>query len=110
MGYYGKLDKKIIAINLRKKGYSYSQILKSVNVSKSTLSRWCKNIILTTEQFEKLIKRKLSGSEKGRIIGAKKQQELKKFKFKQIIDQSQKEIGIFNKKRKIYWRHSSILR
>lgn len=38
MGYSGKLKEKRIARNLRKKGYSYGEILEEVSVSKGTLS------------------------------------------------------------------------
>jgi len=42
MSYAGKLEEKNKAIALRKKGYSYSEILKKVDVSKDTISRWCR--------------------------------------------------------------------
>jgi len=74
MGYAGKLEEKKIALRLRKHGLSYSQIRKRVNVSKDTLSRWCKNVVLSPQQMEKLARRKITGSEKGRIIGAKTNQ------------------------------------
>lgn len=72
MGYFGKLEEKIMAIELRKKGLSYKQIMNNVHVSKDTISRWCRDIILTPEQMEKLLKRKLVGAEKGRLIWAEK--------------------------------------
>lgn len=42
------------AINLRQKGLSYNEILKSLPVAQSTLSRWCHDIILTEEQKNRL--------------------------------------------------------
>lgn len=100
MGYFGKLNEKNIARNLRQKGYSYSQILNSVKVSKSTLSRWCRDIILTPGQLEEILNKKIEGSKKGRLIGAKKQQELKKINFEMIINQAKKEIGALTKREK----------
>jgi|SRR3989339_98742 len=43
-----------LAESLRKNGASYDEILKSVKVSKSTLSLWLRNIVLTDEQKNKL--------------------------------------------------------
>lgn len=41
-----KDGEKEMAIKLRVQGYSYTEILKSVSVSKGTLSGWLKNIKL----------------------------------------------------------------
>ena len=75
MGYSGKLKEKEQAIKLRKKGLSYSEIRKSVPVSKDTLSRWCRDVVLKPRQLERIRQKRLSGAEKGRILGAKKQQQ-----------------------------------
>ncbi len=48
-----KLKEKKKARKLRKKGKSYSEILKKVKVSKSTLSVWLRDIKLTAEQKTK---------------------------------------------------------
>jgi transcriptional regulator with XRE-family HTH domain len=50
-----KYREKIRAIKLRKEGLSYKAILKKVDVSKSTLSIWLRNIELTKEQKNKLL-------------------------------------------------------
>jgi len=42
------------AKELRKKGFSYSEIVEQVPVSKSTISIWCKNIELTKKQIARL--------------------------------------------------------
>ena len=46
--------KKGIAIELRKKGLSYSDIQNSINVPRSTIAYWLKDIELLNEQAEKL--------------------------------------------------------
>lgn len=58
-----KLDERKRAIELRKKGLSYSEILKIISVSKSTLSRWLPERRLTKPQIETL-KRKLSNAQR----------------------------------------------
>lgn len=98
MGYYGKLEEKKIAIELRKKGFSYSEIKKEVTVSKDTLSKWCRNIILSPNQLERLMKKKLSGSLKGRIKGAKVQQQRRIQEIRNFEITGDKEVGKLNKR------------
>lgn len=93
MGYFGNLEKKSKAQNLRKRGYSYSKIQKIINVPKSTLSGWCRDIALTEDQALKLFKNKLKGAQKGRIIGAKRQQQRRIKQTKQLFDEGVDEIG-----------------
>jgi transcriptional regulator with XRE-family HTH domain len=42
------------ARELRKKGFSYSEIIKQIPVSKSTISFWCRDIKLTKKQITRL--------------------------------------------------------
>ena len=49
-----KPELKVKVIHLRKQGMSYREIRRLVHVSKSTLSRWLKNIPLTSDQLEAL--------------------------------------------------------
>ena len=49
-----KLEERRKAIKLRKQGKSYSQIKREVDVSKSTLSLWLRNLPLSKEQIRKL--------------------------------------------------------
>lgn len=98
MGYAGKLEEKKIALELRLKGLSYKEIKDKVDVSKSTLSLWCRDVILSPEQHERLTKRRLKGSEKGRIIGAKKQQLRRIEQTKKLLNEGKKEVGRLNKK------------
>ena len=72
MGYFGNLDLKLNAQKLRRKGLSYSEIQRIINVPKGTLSGWCRDVALTEKQALRLFKNKLKGSARGRIIGAKR--------------------------------------
>jgi hypothetical protein len=98
VGYAGKLEEKNLALKLRGKGLSYSEIRKNVLVSKSALSLWCRDVILTPNQMERLKKRKLNGAERGRIIGAKRQQQERIKKTKELLNQGKKEVGSLNKR------------
>lgn len=98
MGYIGKYEEKLLAQKLRRQGYSYSQIRKKISVSKSTMSLWCRDVALTPEQALKLFKKKLEGAERGRIIGAKKQQQARIARTKKLLSSGKKEVGKLTKK------------
>lgn len=55
-----KLQAKLQAIELRKQGFSYSEILKSVPVSKSSLSAWLKDTPFSKDQMKNLLKRRVN--------------------------------------------------
>lgn len=66
--FMAKTKKKVLAQKLRRKGLSISEIARKLNMQKSgTISRWCRDIALTSEQIERLVAKKISGSYKGRI-------------------------------------------
>lgn len=83
-----KLHEKFIAIKLRKRGLSYPTILKTINVSRSTLSLWLRDIELTPQQQKKL----LIGREISRYAAAKKKKDLRILKTKEIIGKGKEEI------------------
>lgn len=70
MGYSGKLKERLVAQDLRRNGCSYSEIQRTVNVSKDTLSRWCKDICLTDSQKRRLVKLKHDGQKIGSIVAS----------------------------------------
>lgn len=98
MGYIGNLEWKIKAQGLRKKGFSYNEIQKFVPVPKSTLSGWCRDIALTESQALRLFKNKLKGSAKGRIIGAKRQQEKRLKQVRELLKKGTREVGALSKR------------
>lgn len=98
MGYYGKIEDKLIAQDLRKRGCSYKEILDRVKVSKDTISRWCRDIKLTKNQEERLINNKKIGQKKGSIIAAKKKRLQRIQNIKNIYISAKKQIGILDKR------------
>ena len=98
MGYYGKYEEKLEAIRLRKKGWSYNRIRQKLDVSKSSISLWCRDVALTPEQVFRLLKNKLRGSDKGRIISAKKQQQKRIEKTKKLFNLGKTKIGKLSKR------------
>ncbi len=65
-----KSEDKNSAIKLRKKGFSYKEILERIPVAKSSLSLWLKDLPLTTQEKEYLKTRKDKNVSRGRIKSA----------------------------------------
>lgn len=65
-----KIKEKEIALVLRRNGESIQKIAEKIKVSKSTVSLWCRNIILKKWQIKQLVKNQQVGSYRGRIISA----------------------------------------
>lgn len=65
-----KFKEKFLARKLRSRGESIKVIAKSINVSKSTVSRWCSDIFLSETQKGNLLKNNLSKIKKGSIIAS----------------------------------------
>jgi hypothetical protein len=70
-----KSKERLSARNLRKRGFSVKLIAKQLRVSKSTVSLWVRDIVLTIQQQEKLKKQSIVGAERGRLLGSLKQKE-----------------------------------
>jgi len=77
-----KVQEKEKAIQLRKKGYSYNEILNLVPVAKSSLSLWLKTLSLTKYEKQSLKKRADKNISLGRIraAAANRQNRLKREK------------------------------
>lgn len=98
MGYAGKLAEKELSRKLREHGLSYNKIKKIVPVSKSTLSLWCRDVILSIKQMERLQQKKLEGAAKGRFVGAKRQQEARIKRTNALFEKGKSEVGQLNKR------------
>ncbi len=98
--------KKGIAIELRKKGLSYSEIETAINIPKSTIAFWIKKIKLTEPQIQKLKNRRIEvarNNSQKRISKIRKEiEEIKLSSAKSINQISKRELwlmGII-----LYWR------
>ena len=65
-----KSKERLEALKLRRRGLSVGNIAQRLGVSKSSVSTWCEDIQLTSEQRTQLLKNKIEGGHRGRIIGA----------------------------------------
>jgi len=73
-----KFKNKLKACELRQQGKSIKEIAKLVSVSKSSVSIWCRDIILTKKQKERLKQNAITAGHKGRLIGAETNHKRKK--------------------------------
>jgi hypothetical protein len=89
-----KLNLKEKAIKLRKKGLTYSEILKQVPVAKSTLSLWLRDVGLSKPQKQKLSKKRLEAGRRGGI--ARRQQRIEKTK--KIQEKAIKDVGTISER------------
>lgn len=85
-----KLLEKYKAVQLRKRGCSYAHILKRVEVSKSTLSLWLRDIELMPNQRAKLLK----GREASRHAAGAKKKKMRLAKTLQIISDAKKQFKL----------------
>jgi len=93
-----RIIKKNKALKLRKRGKSINEIAAKLNIAKSTVGSWCRNIQLGPEQIERLAKRQESGSYKGRM---KFLERVRKERIKEVAllrKQGIKEIGKLSKR------------
>lgn len=107
------VQEKERAIALRKKGYSYKEIMKEVKVAKSSISLWLKDLPLTDDEKQYLRKRLDSNISRGRIKAATANHEHKLHRDKQIIMDAQEEFKkfvhdpLFHAGISLYWAEGS---
>jgi hypothetical protein len=100
---------KETAIALRRKGLTYSEILKEIPVAKSTLSDWLHSVGLSKYQKQRLTKKKLAAIKRG--AEAKHMQRI--VRTQKIIKDAQREIGMISKRElwlmgtMLYWAEGS---
>ncbi len=80
------------AIRLRKLGYSYSEILKTVSVSRSSLSLWLRTITLSPKQVSRLTSKKVNYF----LLGGKARREIRIRQTKEIVNNAKREILSIN--------------
>lgn len=84
-----KTANKEKAVKLRKKGRSYSEILKEVPVAKSTLSIWLRSVGLSQPQKQRLTDKKMATIKKG----GERKREIRIFTTKKIKDEARADIS-----------------
>lgn len=70
-------EQQALVQSLRRQGFSYREILSQLpfRLSRGTLSAWCKDIVLTPAQLDRLDRLYRQGSYRGRLLGPKATQQ-----------------------------------
>ena len=93
-----KIKEKDRAIKLRQQGNSVNEIAQKLNTPKSTVSQWCRNILLNKKQIKRLIEKQKSGSYKGRIKFLERTRKRRIEEIKKLKKEGLKEIGRISKR------------
>lgn len=108
-----KVREKELAVKLRKRGFTYKEIISKLPVAKSSLSLWLKDLPLTDKEKNYLKRRKDSNIKKGRIRAASANRSNRLARQKLYAEEAKKE---FYEKQKntlflvgiaIYWAEGS---
>src|SRR3989344_8301860 len=89
-----KTTEKEAAVALRRRGFSYSQILGVIPVAKSTLSLWLREVGISKRQQQKITTRRLAAAHRGGEI--RKQDRVRRQT--DIYRQAEQEIGTVSKR------------
>lgn len=104
-----KNDLRKKAVELRKRGLSYTEISSILPTSKSTLSSWLRNVKLGSAQQNRLTQRRLKFAYKGAMM----RKNARIHATKQVCQASEKEIGKINSRELLligaclYWAEGS---
>jgi len=104
-----KISTKNLAIDLRRNGESYSEIIKKVPVAKSTLSQWLRDVGLAKRQSQRLTEKKRQGQLRGAL--SRKNNRIRTQN--EIYSISKKEIGLLSSRElwlfgiALYWAEGS---
>ena len=104
-----KIKERKTAIELRRKGFTYSEILKRVPVAKSTLSLWLQEVHLAKKQYQRLTDKKRAAQLRGGAV--RHAQRL--FTIDTILKKSRIEVRTLNKRElwliglSLYWAEGS---
>lgn len=107
--FMSKEQEKQLAIRLRRKGFSYSEILKRIPVAKSTLSLWLRYVGLAKIQRQRLTEKRLRAAIRG--AHAKREERLKNIK--EIKEAAFRDIKTINRRElwligtMLYWAEGS---
>jgi len=93
MGYAGKLELQTKARGLRKAGFSIKAIEKRLEVSRSSVSLWVRDVPLTRKQIERLYLNKETGRLRGSFIAAENKKRATKEAIHAFIKLGEKDVG-----------------
>lgn len=97
------------AIELRKEGHTYSEILSEVHIAKSTLSDWLKSVSLAVPQKQRLTEKRMLAARRGGVARRKQRME----QVAECNERGRADIGTLNQRElwligtALYWAEGS---
>lgn len=88
-----KLKLRMEARDLRKNGLGIKAIAGKLGVSSSTVSLWCRDIVLTPEQIVELAHRARDPNYGRRLVYAQKQREQRMRRIRELFEEGKSEVG-----------------
>ena len=86
-----KVQERVKAIELRRQGYTYREIMKVVpNIAKGTLSRWCSNMVLTPIQVERINQRSQNNLENARLAASETNRKRRELRDQRIRERAER--------------------
>jgi len=93
-----RIIEKNKVLKLRQKGKSINEIAERLNIPKSTVSVWCRDIKLTSKQIRRLTERQESGSYKGRMKFLERIRKTRLDQVSKLMKEGIREVGKVNKR------------
>lgn len=87
---------RIRAQELRRQGTSIGSITKTLGASKSTVSYWCRDIVLSKSQINKLAMQKNRGAALGRLHAGEKKRALRLHATEEAAKHGKRDVGTLN--------------
>lgn len=91
--YMAKSEARLKALELRRTGMSILSIARTLNVSKGSVSIWCRDINLTDDQKECLRQEQIKAGHQGRIKGAEANRQRRLQSVEKSLSQGRSTIG-----------------
>lgn len=88
-----KLQEQSKAMRLRKSGYSISAIAKTLSVSKSTASGWCRDIALTERQLEQIAEKSKHHATLSLLKSSENQRKVRQENIKRATQIGKRDVG-----------------
>lgn len=89
----GKLKERLRAVELRKRGVSVREIQKILGVSRSSVSLWTRDVVLTEAQQEALIRRMKVSSYRGSLAAAAIKKERREQQERDLLVEGRQRVG-----------------
>lgn len=90
------------ALEMRRQGRSIGTIARELGVSRSSVSVWCRDIRLSADQTRQLKESAIAAGSSGRLLGAKKNHDLKMEKVARFLQEGKLQTGDLSRREALF--------